>query len=190
MNILLGTAQIETAAEATTTSTAAVQDNHYEFLSFDATTIVGTLLNTLLLFLVLKHFLFDKVNKVLNDRNSDVAKTFEEADRAKADAEALKAEYEEKVAGAKAESAEIIKNASRKAQEHSEEIIGEARDEAHSIIEKANAEIEIEKKHAVNQIKDEISDIALSVAEKVVGREIDGATHEQLISGFIDGIGS
>ena len=43
-----------------------------EFLSIDLTTIIATLLNTLILFLVLRHFLFDKVNKVIEDRKNDV----------------------------------------------------------------------------------------------------------------------
>ena len=54
---------------------------------------------------------------------------------------------------------------------------------------KANADIEKEKKRAVNQIKDEISDIALAVAEKVVEKEIDPKDHERLIESFISELG-
>ena len=178
MNILLCAADV--AAEA----------SNFEFLSFDATTIIGTLLNTFILFLVLKHFLFDRINKLFNERNSDVAKAYSDADEALKKAKDMESEYTEKLSAAKEESAEIIRNASRKAQERSDEIIGGAKDEARSIMNKASADIEIEKKHAVNQIKNEISDIALSVAEKVVGKELDKAANEKLISGFIDEIGN
>ena len=54
---------------------------------------------------------------------------------------------------------------------------------------KANADIEKEKKRAVNQIKDEISDIALMVAEKVVEKEISPKDHERLIENFISEFG-
>lgn len=54
-----------------------------EFLSIDLTTIIATLLNTLILFLVLKHFLFSKVNKVIEDRKNDVKETYRQADRGK-----------------------------------------------------------------------------------------------------------
>ena len=161
----------------------------FEFFGIDLTTIIGVLLNTLILFLIFKKFLFDKVNAVLDERNNSVAKTYEEADKTLENAKQLEAEYTEKLAAAKEESAEIVKNATKKAQTRSDEIIADAKEEARSIIDKAGADIEKEKKRAVNQIKDEISDIALSIASQVVSKEIDEKTHEQLIESFIDEIG-
>ncbi len=162
---------------------------NFEFFSITPTTIVGTLINTLILFLAFKYFLFDKVNAILEARKTEIEKSYTDADAAKKNAEELEAEYTEKLASAKEESAEIIKNATKKAQVRSDEIIGEAKNEAHSIIDKANADIEKEKKRAVNQIKDEISDIAISIAEKVVSKEIDEKTHEKLIENFISEMG-
>jgi len=97
------------------------------FLSIDLTTIIATLLNTLILFLVLKHFLFDKVNKVIEDRKNDVKETYRQADEAKENAEKLEAEYTSRLEGAKEESAQIIQTATRKAQQRSDEIMSEAR---------------------------------------------------------------
>ena len=164
---------------------------HYnlDFFSIELTTILGSILNVLILFFVLKHFLFDKVNAVLEARKTEVAKTYEDADSALSNAKQLESEYTEKLSAAKEESAEIVKNATKKAQSRSDEIIAEARDEARGIVDKANADIEKEKKRAVNQIKDEISDIAISIATQVVSKEIDGKTHEKLIESFIDEIG-
>lgn len=163
--------------------------SNLDFFSIDLTTIVGSILNALILFLVLKHFLFDKVNAVLDARRDEVAKTYEDADSALSNAKQLEAEYTEKLSAAKEESAEIVKNATKKAQTRSDEIIADARDEAKGIMDKANADIEKEKKRAVNQIKDEISDIAMSIASQVVSKEIDPKTHTQLIESFIDEIG-
>ena len=123
-----------------------------EFLSIDLTTIIATLLNTLILFLVLKHFLFDKVNKVIEDRKNDVKETYRQADEAKENAEKLEAEYTSRLEGAKEESAQIIQTATRKAQQRSDEIISEARTEAKGLVDNASREIEREKKIAVNQI--------------------------------------
>ena len=162
---------------------------NFEFFSIDLTTILGTIINTLILFLVLRHFLFDKVNAVLDSRKTEVAKTYQDADAALSNAKQLESEYTEKLSAAKEESAEIVKNATKKAQSRSDEIIAEARDEARGIVDKANADVEKEKKRAVNQIKDEISDMALSIASRVVSKEIDGKTHEKLIESFIDEIG-
>ena len=162
---------------------------NFDFFSIDLFTILGTIINTLILFLVLKHFLFDKVNAVLDSRKDEVVKTYKDADTALTNAKQLESEYTEKLSAAKEESAEIVKNATKKAQARSEEIISEARDEAKGLLDKTEADIEKEKKRAVNQIKDEISDIALSIASSVVSKELDAKTHEQLIESFISEIG-
>ena len=159
------------------------------FLTIDTGTIIGTLLNTVILFLILKHFLFKPVNKVINDRQAEVTATYEEADKKLENAKALEADYTEKLNLAKEESAEIVKSATKKAQTRSDEIIFTAKNEASSIMEKTNEDILREKKRAVNQIKDEISDIAMSIAEKVVSKEISAKDHERLIEDFIAGIG-
>lgn len=160
-----------------------------DFLTIDPTTIVLTLCNTLILFLILKHFLFEKVNKVMDDRKSDIEGSYQRADEAEQKANQLAAEYIEKISNAKEESAEIVKAATQKAQLRSDEIIADAKNEAKGIIDNANAEIEREKKIAVNQIKDEIADIALSAASAVVEKEISGEDNERLIESFIDSVG-
>ena len=158
-----------------------------EFLSINLTTIIATLLNSLILFFVLKHFLFDKVNAVIEERKNDVSKTYEEADAAKANA--LERQYDEKLGQAKEESAAIIQAATRKAQLRSDEIIDDAKQEAKGIVDNAQREIERDKKIAVNQIKDEITDIAFSAARAVVEKDMTSEDNERLIEKFIDNVG-
>ena len=160
-----------------------------DFLTIDPTTIILVLANTLILFLILKHFLFDKVNKVIDDRKNEVADTFKRADEAEQNAKLMEQEYSEKLSSAKEESAEIVKAATKKAQVRSDEIIADAKAEARNIVDNAGAEIEREKKIAVNQIKDEIADIAFSAAEAVIEKEISTKDNEKLIESFIDSVG-
>lgn len=160
-----------------------------DFLSIDPTSIVLVLCNTLILFLILKHFLFDKVNKVMEDRQNDIEGSYKRADEAEEKAQKLAAEYNEKLSAAKEESAELVKAATHKAQLRSDEIISDAKTEAKGIIDNANAEIEREKKIAVNQIKDEITEIALSAASAVVEKNISSDDNERLIESFIDSVG-
>lgn len=160
-----------------------------DFMSIDLTTIIATLLNTLILFLVLKHFLFDKVNKVINERQQEIQDSYDKADEAEKNARDLEKDYNEKIGQAKQEYAEIIRDATKKAQIHADEIIDEARVEAKEIRTNAENEIEREKKIAVNAIKDEISQIALSAASAVVEKELSGEENEKLIEKFIDSVG-
>ena len=160
-----------------------------EFMSIDLTTIIATLLNTLILFLVLKHFLFDKVNKVIDDRQKEIQESYDRADEAEKNAQKLEADYNEKIGQAKEESAEIIRDATKKAQVRADEIIDEARVEAKGIRTNAENEIEREKKIAVNAIKDEISQIAFSAAAAVVEKDLTSEDNERLIEKFIDDVG-
>ncbi len=159
-----------------------------DFISFNPITIILSCLNLLILTLFLKKFLFDKVNKVLDDRKNEVDTAFSEAEDAKKKAQELQADYQEKITLAKEESAEIVKNATQKAQLRSDDIIKEAKDEAHALVKRANADIEKEKKRAVNEIKDEISNIAFSVAEKVIEKQVDKKDNDRLIEDFINNV--
>lgn len=151
--------------------------------------IVTQLINLLLLFLLLKHFLFKPVQNILNARQAEIDKTYADAETAQTRAEALRDEYEKRIDDAKAEAADITKAASRKAQAHYDEVVGTAKSDAARLREKAEAQIEQEKKKAMNELKDEISGIAVDIASKVVEHEIDEKDHEELISEFIKGVG-
>lgn len=157
-----------------------------DFLSIDVGSIVFTLINTLILFLVLKHFLFGRVNKVLEDRQIEVLNTYKDADETKEKANQLQVKYTQLMASAKDESAEIVQIAIKKAQTRSDEIVSNAKGEAQHIIERANIETEREMKKAKAELQDEISEMAILMAEKVVKREINRADHEKFINDFIN----
>lgn len=165
-------------------------DINFNFFSIDFTSVIGVLCNTLILFLLFKKFLFAPVNKILDERKAMVSKTYEDADGALKNAKAMESEYTQRLSAAKEESDEIVRAASKKAQLRSDEIIGEAKNEAAAIITKANADIEKDRKRAVNSIKDEISDIAVSIAEQVIGRNVETDDEQnRLIDEFISDIG-
>lgn len=160
-----------------------------DFVSIVPWEIITQLVNLLLLFLLLKHFLFKPVQKILDARQAEIDKDYADAEKAQNEAEALRDEYEKRIADAKSEATDIVKTATRKAQLHGEEIVRDAQTQASRLMEKADAQIEQEKKKAMNELKDEISGIAVDIASKVVEREIDEKDHEALISEFIKGVG-
>jgi F-type H+-transporting ATPase subunit b len=162
--------------------------NNFPFFSFDFVTILGTICNTLILFLVVKHFLFDKINAMLEARNAEVAATYAEADDALKNASEKQKEYTERLSGAKLEATQIVADATKKAQSRSDSILADAKNEARATREKAISDIEREKKQTVNQIKNQISDIAVSIASKVVNKEIDASVHSKLIDDCISGL--
>ena len=90
---------------------------------------------------------------------------------------------------AKAEAGEILAHARKTADERSEEIIRDAQDQAVQIKQKAAADIAQEKKKALNDAKDEISDIAMAIAGKVVGRSLSNEDQSALVDEFINQLG-
>ena len=158
-------------------------------VTIDPGTIVFTLINTLIIFILFKVFLFKPVGKILDKRNEMAAAEIAEAKRAKESAAKTEQEYIEKLAKAKEEAADIMKQATLRAQKREEEIVGEARAEAASIRAAAEADIAQERKKAVNDLKNEIGGMAVEIAGKVVEREIKESDHQALIDEFIRNVG-
>ena len=159
------------------------------FIGVDFWNALFTLLNTIALFLVAKKFLFVPVKKMIDDRQKEIDDMFAAAEEAKAGAEAMEQEYKEKLSQATETGERIVREAVARGQSREEEIIRQANEEAAAILDKAAADIELEKKKAINDAKDEISELAMAIAEKVVEREFGESDQSALISSFIDELG-
>ena len=159
------------------------------FIGVNFWTALFTLLNFLAVFFVAKRFLIGPVMKIIQDRQKEIDDMYSDANAAKADAEAMQSEYQAKLGDAQAASERIVKEAVSRGQAREEEIIRQANAEASAIMDKAAADIAMEKKKAINDAKDEISDLAMAIAEKVVGRELKAADQADLVDAFIDGLG-
>ena len=159
------------------------------FLGVNPWTALFILLNTLTIFFVAKKFLFGPVMKMIEDRQNEIDTMYTDADSAKAEAQNLRAQYEEKLAEAQQTGERIVKEATARGQARQEDILRQANAEANAIRQKAEADIAQEKKKAINDAKDEISEIALTIAGKVVGREISDSDQSRLVDQFIENLG-
>ena len=159
------------------------------FIGINFWTALFVLLNTTVLYLVLRKFLFVPVMNMIKARQEEIDTMYLEADNAKQGALALEAEYKEKLSQAAVTGERMVKEAMERGHSREEEILRQANAEASAIMAKASADIAQEKKKALNDAKDEISDIAMAIAEKVVGREVNGEDHTDLVNSFIDQLG-
>ena len=159
------------------------------FIGVNLWTALFTLLNTLTVIFVGTKFLFKPIMEMIAKRQKEIDDMYAEADAAKTDAKAMQAEYQAKLNDAQATSDRIVKEAVARGQAREEEIIRQANADASAIMDKASADIAMEKKKALNDAKDEISDIAMAIAGKVVGRELTSADQSKLVDEFIDGLG-
>lgn len=159
------------------------------FIGVNFWTALFVLLNTLAIFFVAKKFLFVPVMNMIKSRQEEIDSMYLEANHAKDEAIALEAQYKEKLSLAAATGERMVKEAMERGHSREEEILRQANEEASAIMAKASADIALEKKKALNDAKDDISDIAMAIAEKVVGRELSNADHSDLVSSFIDRLG-
>jgi F-type H+-transporting ATPase subunit b len=160
-----------------------------DFIGVNFWTALFVLLNTLTIYFVARKFLFAPVMKIIKDRQDEIDGMYDAAGTAKDEAEAMRQEYAQKLEQAQQTGERIVKEAVVRGQAREEEIIRSANAEANAIMEKASAAIAQEKKKAINNAKDEISELAVAIAGKVVGREIRQEDHAGFINGFIDQLG-
>lgn len=160
-----------------------------ELLGVNPWTALFVLLNTLAIFFVAKKFLFLPVMKMIQERQQEIDGQYASADTAREEADALRTEYRQKLSEAQATSERLVKEAVARGQSREEEIVRQAHIEASAILDKAAADIAQEKKKALNDAKDEISDMAMAIADKVVGRALNESDHAALIDHFINELG-
>ena len=159
------------------------------FVGINPWTALFTFCNMLITFSVLKHFLFEPVKKMIDDRQNEIDTMYADADAAKQKAAALETEYQAHLQSIKDERDAMLREATRRAQKREEEIVGEAKTEAASIRAAAEADIAQERKKAVNDLKNEIGGMVVEIAGKVVEREIKQQDHQALIDEFIQNVG-
>ena len=159
------------------------------FIGIDFWTALFTLLNFLAVLLVGKKFLWGPVMKMIQDRQKEIDDMYADADTARVSAKAMEDEYKQKLSAAMETGERIVKDATARGQAKEEEILRQANAEASRMLSKAEADITMEKKKAINDAKDEISGMAMAIAEKVVGRELTAADQSQLIDAFINELG-
>ncbi|MCR4960523.1 MAG: F0F1 ATP synthase subunit B [Lachnospiraceae bacterium] len=151
--------------------------------------VIAQICNLFIQMLLIKKFLFKPIREVLEKRKAKADAEIADATKAKDEALAMKAEYEQNMQEAREKANEILSSAQKTATLKSEEILKDASRQAIAIKTKAERDIEQEKRKAVNEIKDEIGSMAMEIAGKVIEREISEADHAKLINEFIEKVG-
>jgi len=153
-------------------------------------TIFATLVNFVILLLFLKHFLFDKVNKIIDDRNSEVADTVHYAENRALEAEKLKESYEKQIASLENKGREFVREAKLKADAQAKDILQEAENKTAMLLKQTEDEIERLKKKSLQEMKQEIGALAIFAAEKILEKELDHQEHQAVIGKIIDEAGN
>lgn len=152
-------------------------------------TIIFTLINTLIIFLLYRFLMHNKVMAILEKRKEKINSEMQAAEDAKKAADETKAEYTARLEKSKEEASEIIAAAVKKAGEREAQIVAEAEENAVRIKERAEESIALEKKRALNDVKDQISEVVVLAASKVCEKEISEEDNKELIDSFLVNVG-
>ena len=159
------------------------------FVGVNFWTCLFTIVNLFILYKFMKKLLFKPVQNMIDSRQKEIDDLYADAGRSKAEAETLKAQYEGQLSEANAERERILKAAHQRALQQQETMLREAQEQAARTLKRADEQIELEKKQARNELKNEVSDMAVQIAGAVLARDVKPAEHEALIDSFIDGLG-
>ena len=165
----------------------------FRIIGFDGQLIFDSIItgiNVFILFFALSYFLFNPVQKVLKNRSDKIKNEIENAKKQEAEAIALKAEYEKKLADTRVEVESIIDDARKNAKKMSEEIVAEARTEAQNIINRGNKEIEQEKAKAVDELKNQVIGISTLIASKIIKENVNAKSEDKLFEEALSEIGA
>ncbi len=143
--------------------------------------LVWNIINLVVLYLLLRHFLFKPVMGIMDKRRQIIEDGLRNAQDAQNDAMKMKQEYEDALKGAKQESVQIVENARSAAKNEYDRIVAEAGEKAGSIIENAKETVRVERERTMRELQGEIAGLAVASAAKIVGKTADQDLYDQFL---------
>lgn len=159
-------------------------------LKFEPSTIIFSIVNIIILFILLKLILFKPVTNMMNARTEKIKKNIDDAQNNKIESEKLKEEYRAQLEKIKEEANTIINNAHQKAQVEAEELLKKTKAEAEGILKSAREQGQREVEKALEEVKNQVATLALQAASKVIQQNMDNESNRKLVQEFIDEVGA
>jgi F-type H+-transporting ATPase subunit b len=153
-------------------------------------TLIFMWLTILVLYLIMKHFFFEKIHNFMQERSNRIKRSFDEAEELNLKAEETLSTYNKKIEDIEAEGREIIKKAKLQADIQAKNIIREANERASEIIKQAEMDIEKEKLQAISEMRSQIASLAVLAAEKLLEQQLETYGQDELIDRIIKEAGS
>lgn len=147
--------------------------------------IIWAIANILILYILLRIFLFKPINKIMDERTNAIQSDIDNARQSKEEAEELKEQYTESLADAKSKAKQIMTKAYEEAAIEKRKILNQSQEEANQIIANANINIENERKRTMLEAEGQIADLAMAAAAKLIDKNISDDVNKKLIDDFL-----
>jgi F-type H+-transporting ATPase subunit b len=153
--------------------------------SFLITPGLGLMVWTLVVFtatmLLLRRYAFPAIRDALDRRQKSIEDSIDTAERTRVEADAILAEYRERLKEARGQAEEIVTRARRAAEEHEHEAIEAARERRDDLLEQTKRDIEVETRRAIAEIRDEVTNLTILATERVTRKTLDSDDQRRLV---------
>ncbi|WP_316606316.1 F0F1 ATP synthase subunit B [Streptococcus pluranimalium] len=143
----------------------------------------------ILLIVLIKVFAWEQLTSIFDEREKKIAADIDGAEAAREQAEHLAQQRQEELAGARTEATEIIETAKETGKKQEAQIVAEARETAGRLKDKAEADIAQSKAEAFAVVKNDVADLTVLLAEKIMTKELDKEAQIKLIDNYLDQLG-
>ena len=144
-----------------------------------------TCLNLLVAYVILKHFLFRPILKLLRRRREMIADDMKQAEDKLAQAKDRLSQAEEKLSASTHEAADILAEAKSQAEKQREAVLLDARRNAAGMVTRAETEVNRMRITMLNDVRNEVADLAVSIASKVIGQAMDEHRQKELVDQYL-----
>lgn len=159
-------------------------------LGIDPRAILISIVGFLILITVLIKYAFGPIFKMLEARQTHIQGNIDEAQARRDEMVRLQRDYEDRLAKIEDEARDKIQAAVKDAQAARDEILTKAKADSEIIVSRARLEIEQEKLKSLIEMRDQVANLAISAASRVVKTNLDGPNHARLIDDVIAGLGA
>ena len=148
--------------------------------------IVAAIINFVILYFILKKFLFDKVSLAIENRKNEIKSEFDNIEVHKKELNESRDAVKLETRGLKEKGEKIYLSYKQTAESKREEILSKAQEEAKNIISQANLQVDREKKAAQKELEKMAVDLSIDLCTKILQDSLDEETHKKIVSEFIN----
>ena len=155
-------------------------------LGFNVPSLIAYLVNFLILLGILYLFAYKPLVRLMDQRAERIRESLEAADQARQEAATSREAVEEALNEARQQGQRLLDQTREAAERYRAEEMDRARQEAENFVLRARAEIQRERDAAIEEVRSNFGDLAITAAERVIGRSLDRQAHEDLIAQVLE----
>ncbi len=156
----------------------------------EANELIWGIISFVVLLGLLWRFAWPGLKNAMQARSERISTSLEEAEKAKTDAEAVRADYQRQLADARTEAGRIVEEARQQADSLKKNLATQAEAEAEEARRRNAEQLEGERTRVLGELRGQVATLAVDAAERVVRASLDGETSRRLVEEYIDSVGA